>query len=344
VEYDTGEGSGPALLTFDLQGFLWASLSFADTVLRIDTSTQPSRDAMTEFRLTGLESFSPLGIAFSGDRIYISDHSSSRVVSSDLAFASFVSYWTSPSREFSTTLPGQIINDGKGNVYFPQHGGNWFSAIDEQGLLTEYEIPTGPLATVIFLGSSKDRIWFTEWASNKIAYLDTALKIPFELQPSQDEVILTDVKDESLDITLKQSGNNTAISLSEINVAVLGMTENGLQGVTYETLPSAANLTNADRIDIAIKLHAEAGAISGRYTIVVRATAAENDGLLVSKLYPVLLTIDVPPLSADEQDSSQAIEDSRSFQDLLRIVALSAAAVLGGYLVYKRMTKRFLQL
>jgi streptogramin lyase len=52
--------------------------------------------------------------------------------------------------------------------------------------MTEYNIPTGPLSTAVFIAVSDDgkKVWFTEWASNKIAYLDTTINIPlnFELE------------------------------------------------------------------------------------------------------------------------------------------------------------------
>ena len=49
--------------------------------------------------------------------------------------------------------------------------------------MTEYEIPTGPLATTVFVAISTDntKIWFTEWASNQIGYLDIKKQIPFKI-------------------------------------------------------------------------------------------------------------------------------------------------------------------
>ena len=50
--------------------------------------------------------------------------------------------------------------------------------------MTEYDIPTGPLSTALFISVSEDgkKVWFTEWASNKIAYLDTTIPVPFRMQ------------------------------------------------------------------------------------------------------------------------------------------------------------------
>ena len=49
--------------------------------------------------------------------------------------------------------------------------------------MTEYEIPTGPLATTVFVALSTDntKIWFTEWASNKIGFLNLTKQIPYKM-------------------------------------------------------------------------------------------------------------------------------------------------------------------
>lgn len=114
TEYATGEDSGPALLTFDDSGILWVTLSFSNSVLRIDPQALSSNNptaAMTELKLSGEDAFSPLGIAVSGDKVYVSDHGSSRMIVADTGFVSYVSYWTSPSVVFPTTLPSQVVTD-----------------------------------------------------------------------------------------------------------------------------------------------------------------------------------------------------------------------------------------
>jgi DNA-binding beta-propeller fold protein YncE len=155
---------------------------------------------MSTITLSKPDTFSPLGIAVISDggdgkktglqKMFVSDHGSSRVISSnDLklnTLQSYTSYWTSPSQVYPTTLPSQIVADKSGkNIYFPQHGGNRISKISsESGIMTEYDIPTGPLSTALFIAVSDDgkKVWFTEYASNKVAYLDTTLPVPFNLQ------------------------------------------------------------------------------------------------------------------------------------------------------------------
>lgn len=332
TEYSTGEDSGPALLTFDDSGILWVSLSFSNSVLRVDTQTL---SAMTELKPAGGDMFSPLGIAVSDDKIYVSDHGSSRLIIADKGFVNHISYWTSPSVAFPTTLPSQIVADRQGNIYFAQHGGNRISAIDEAGVMTEYEIPTGPLSTVVFIAASEDgKVWFTEWASNKIAYLDTAIQIPFTINVEKTAVTLDRSGRQSINISLSSSDTATSpVSLSEVEIGLTGMTESALRGVTYEAQPPRVNLQDARSAESEIQIRVEENARPGDYVAMARAFAPEKDGLVISKLYPVELILDVPePITS--QEGNKQTEDTTT-QDALRIGAPAGAAGLIAFAIYR---------
>lgn len=256
TEYFTGDDSGPTLLTFDDSGILWTTLSFSNSVLRIDTqslSSNPS-SAMTELGLTG-DTFSPFGIAVSGGKVYVSDHGSSRITVSDAGFANYVQYWTSPSAAFPTTLPSQVVADAQGNIYFPQHGGNRISVIDVTGVMTEYEIPTGPLSTTVFIAASCDgRVWFTEWAANKLAYLDTRMQVPLALGVEKTAVTLDETGPQTVRVSLGSSNTGSPVSLSEVEIGLTGMTESGLAGVTYEARPPRVDLQDASSAESEIRI------------------------------------------------------------------------------------------
>jgi virginiamycin B lyase len=177
-EYPTGDQSGPALLAFDDSGQLWVTLSFADSVLLAQPwALAPNSSlGMSRFSLPEPDRFSPLGIAFSEGKVFLPDHGSSRIIVADASsnLQQYDEYWTSPSSAFPTTLPSQIVvavsSDKQGKIYFTQHGGNRITEISKDGMITEYEIPTGPLSTVVYLSAASDgKVWFAEWASNKIA-------------------------------------------------------------------------------------------------------------------------------------------------------------------------------
>lgn len=347
TEYVTGKDSGPALLTFDEQGILWVTLSFSNSVLRVDSQTLSSNNpssAMTELKLSGEDAFSPFGIAVSDGKVYVSDHGSSRVTVSDTGFANYISYWTSPSIAFPTTLPSQVVADMNGNIYFPQHGGNRISVIDKAGVMTEYEIPTGPLSTAIFIAASDDgKVWFTEWASNKMAYLDTATQVPFTLNVERTAVTLDRSGPQSVAVSLNSlDAAASPVSLSEVEIGLTGMTESGLRGVTYEAQPPRVNLQQTEAAESEMQLRAQENARPGDYVAMVRAFAPEQNGLIVSKLYPVELVLDVPePASIQDNMLQNQPTSDKIIQDVLRIGAPLGAVGLAAFAIYRwRKAKR----
>ncbi|AFU57630.1 putative virginiamycin B lyase [Candidatus Nitrososphaera gargensis Ga9.2] len=339
TEYLVGQDSGPTLLTFDDKGILWVTLSFSNSILRVDTQalTSGQSSAMTELRLLGEDTFSPFGIAVVDDKVYISDHGSSRIVVADTGFANHQSYWTTPAVAFPASLPSQVVADKYGNIYFPQHGGNRISMIDNAtGVMTEYEIPTGPLATAVFIAASDDgKVWFTEWAANKIAYLDTTAKAPFTIGVEKTTVTLDTDTPQSIGVSLNSSvGGTDSVSILQVEIGLTGMTESGLKGVTYEAQPPRVNLQQTGSAESQIQISTLENAIPGDYVAMVRAFAPEQDGLVVSKLYPVELVLDVPEPIAS-QDSNQPQNADTTLQNALRIGAPLAAAGLIAVAIYR---------
>src|SRR6266508_4503605 len=204
TEYPTGDNSGPTLLTFDSKGILWITLSYANSILVVEPwllIPGIKSSGMYPISLAKPDFFSPFGIAtvlVKGiEKIFVSDHGSSRVIVAniDSDLKNYTSYWTSPSQALPMSLPSQVVSDKNGNIFFVQHGGNKIAKISsENGIMTEFEIPTGPLATSLFLAVSQDekRIWFTEWASNKMAYLDNTIQVPLNMMIRNNETTSTD--------------------------------------------------------------------------------------------------------------------------------------------------------
>lgn len=370
AEYSLPEDSGPSLLDFDDNGVLWVSLSYSRSVMRIEPwlLVSTSTAGMPVLSLPKPDSFSPFGIAVANNgKLYLSDHGSSRVIVSDAALQNYTSYWTSPSGSFPTTLPSQIVSDDKSeNIYFPEHGGNRIARIDSRGVMTEYEIPTGPLSAAVFAAVSHDgtRVWFTEWASNKVAYLDASVQVPFDAQILQPQRSITLTKNGAagLDVLIKKSvivngsDNNSSspapLSLSQVEVGITGMTESGLAGVTYQANPPRVNLQEnaSSSVESSIQLQALNNAKPGNYTAMIKVQAPEKDdgGLIVSKLYPVKLVLDVPQPAptqtegAPQSSSGNNIPTSALFdiRDMIRVLAAAAAVGLAGYIVYTKVKGR----
>jgi virginiamycin B lyase len=354
-EYPTGDQSGPALLAFDDSGQLWVTLSFADSVLLAQPwAIAPNSSlGMSRFSLPEPDRFSPLGIAFSEGKVFLPDHGSSRIIVADASsnLQQYDEYWTSPSPAFPTTLPSQIVvtavSDKQGKVYFTQHGGNRITEINKDGMMTEYEVPTGPLSTVVYLSAASDgKVWFAEWASNKIAYLDTAMQVPFTLNIEKIGMTLDGSSPQSITVSLNSSSSDATttttspVSLSEVEIGLTGMTESGLQGVTYEAQPPRMDLQDVKSNQSEIQISAQENARPGNYTFMVRAFAPENDGLVISRLYPVELTLDVPePTSTQDSETmfqNEGQQDSDTIvQDALMIAAPVGAAGLIAFGIYR---------
>jgi streptogramin lyase len=390
LEYRTGQNTGPTFVTFDNKGILWVTMSYSHNVLRVEPwALVPGRNSfgMSTTALPKPDMLSPFGIAVVGptektttpgvQKMFVSDHGSSRVVSSageinSNSFQSYTSYWTSPSRVYPTTLPGQIVKDKpEKNIYFPEHGGNRISKISiGSGEMTEYDIPTGPLSTTLFIAVSDDgkRVWFTEWASNKVAYLDMTVPVPFSLKiinnnnnNNNSAIILKANEPKTLDALLNANKKNASsspsfpLSLTEVELAVIGMSDSGLKGVSYAAKPQRIDLGQHPANKSQINLNVEQDqARSGQYTVMIKASASEKKDplLFVSLLYPITLTVDVPTTTSQQQQSQQ---QQNSFQDnsqksafpfggellrnMIRFLALSAAIGLIAFTIYRRIKR-----
>ncbi len=374
TEYPTGDNSGPTLLTFDYKGVLWITLSYANSILRVEPwllIPGIKSSGMYPISLAKPDFFSPFGIAtvqVKGiEKMFVSDHGSSRVIVSNLAsdLMNYTSYWTSPSQALPMSLPSQVVSDKAGNIFFAEHGGNKIVKISsDNGIMTEFEIPTGPLATSLFLTVDEDekRIWFTEWASNKIGYLDNTLQVPLNMLVTKNESASTNT--DITPITLKAGESfpvNAALTLdknksslvlaNDTELSVVGMTDSGLQGLGYTSKPQSLNLMDVPERDVGIDIKVETEkAIAGNYTIMIRASFLENDGLVLSLLYPQLVKLDVPTKPSEmnkiqnfQQFSSKNVESSNSsamFRDFLRIGAIAVVIILVGYLIYHNIMRR----
>ena len=360
-EYPTGDTTGPTLISFDKKGELWVTLSYAKSVLMVQPwllIPETKLSGMFEIKLKEPDTFSPFGIAITSNHnqstIYLSDHGSSRVIVSNLTseLKEYISYWTSPTQAYPATLPSQVVSDKFENVYFPEHGGNRISKISPTGLMTEFDIPTGPLATVVYIAVSQDvsKVWFTEWASNKIGYLDNSMTLPLELKPknaSQMSVKVNQTYRIEILVTKNNITGTSPISLNEIDLSATGMTDSGLQGLTYLANPQRFNMTKNPSINGTIDLTVDAKeAIAGKYTVMPRISTLEKDDLTVSLLYPQTVTLDVPVHKTQIQNLPSSVnneEGSNSMfiflRDLARYASIGVAAILIGYLVYRKIVK-----
>jgi len=352
TEYPIKINSGPSFLAFDANGSLLITLSYSNSVLVVPSENIQSNAFLDQYELSLPEPdfFSPFGISIFKDsqgieKIIVSDHGSSRVIVSDLesGLNEYVSLWTSPHEGYPQTLPSQIVHDEFGNIYFAQHGGNKISKIDTTGTITEYDIPTGPLSTAIYLDVSKDgkKVWFAEVLGNKIGYLDTGISVPFDLQTETKELIFTETKKSdqvTVEINNLDDGSGM-LSLDNMDVSLVGMTHSGLDGVSFSTNSDVINLNQKNKIETTLNVSIDQNIEPGTYQTMLQISASEiiDDSMKVSKLYPLTIIVDLPKTISPT--TIQNIEPDSEFRikDVIQYAAIGAIVILISILVYNRV-------
>jgi virginiamycin B lyase len=391
-EYPTGHSTGPTLLTFDNEGFLWSSLSYSNELLRLDPSMVIpgiELNGMLRIKLAHPDIFSPFGLSIVNNNnnnnnktntLFVSDHGSSRIISIPInnqnilneEIQNYTSFWTSPSKSFPNTLPSEIVSDKDGNnIYFAEHGGNRIAKFStDTKTMTEYEIPTGPLATTVFTSISNDntKVWFTEWASNKIGYLDITKRIPFQIKLNNESLnnkpIIFNDNHTSYQTNVSIIGNNFTNSnqdnllLNNITLSISGMTDSGLKGITYSFNPQRINLTESNRENSLLQLDMVNDDIirSENNTLMIVANTFNKDNLTTSILQPLPISI-IKPESSFDASSSTLEETTANYRnnnemqnfspeseinliDIIKYLSLAIAIILIGFIIYKRIKNR----
>ena len=403
IEYPTGESSGPTLVTFDEDDILWSSLSYSNEILRIEPwALTPGIEfnGMLKIKLKEPDIYSPFGLSVVnnnksdnnnrtiGNTLFVSDHGSSRIIAIPIynqnifneEILNYTSYWTSPSNNFPNTLPSEIVSDKKGNIYFAEHGGNRIAKFSpDTNTMTEYEIPTGPLATTVFVALSTDdtKIWFTEWASNKIGFLNLTKQIPYKMlltnkTLNDKPLIFTNNTSYKINISLIRNNftfnnqNQENLLLNNITLSISGMSDNGPKGITYSFNPQRINLTESNKENTLLKLDMvikdDDITRSENNTLMIIANIKDKNNLTTSVLQPLPIYIIKPeesypnsspslPSTLEEQTATNyenynTIKNSNSssseinFINIIKNIPLAIAIILIGYIIYKKMKKR----
>ena len=354
TEYTLKENSGPTFLVFDKEDFLWVTMSYSNSVLKInlDDLVSHGKSPITELKLPKGDLFSPFGLAIIDDngleKLVVSDHGSSRVIVSDVSsnLSSYSSYWTSQSSKYPQTLPGQIVPDEFGNVYFPQHGGNKISKLDIKiEKVTEYDVPTGPLSTIVYLAIDQEgkKIWFTEVLSNKIGYLDTTISIPINVKTSTNYIKIHEKNTtQILDVWIENDNAPSPILTNDVKLSLVGMTHSGIEGITYNIDPERIDLNKIPEIHSKISVAAQDKIKPGVYNIMLQVTAEEESDkdLKVSVLYPLEVSIEIPDVTMKqnyEKESEVNILPKITLKDVIQTIALSVAIGLSAFIVLRRI-------
>jgi virginiamycin B lyase len=268
------ENSGPALLFRTSDGKIWFTESFGKRIGWIEPSkaVAGSSHGITEFTPEGL--LSPVGIGVLNDVVWIADHGSSNVVAFFYLNGTVKVYPTSPAKAYPDSLPNQLIIDARGMVWFVQHVGNRIGVIDpNDGSMTEYVIPAGPLENTLWLAISlTGDIWFTKWTSNKIGVVRPLDRGFITIRVSEYTVDLR--PGDSKELVIHLTSNISSALPVELRAI------SSKKGITYEIDQKRILLEPGKMHRAKILLHTDSNIEAGEYVVAVQAA---SDFIIQSK-------------------------------------------------------------
>ncbi|HXY82110.1 MAG TPA: hypothetical protein VEH56_00205 [Candidatus Saccharimonadales bacterium] len=274
------ENSGPADLFIDSANRIW----FTESTARAIGVFYPNNSTFSEFRFNSL--FAPVGISMDPTgQIWIADHGLNQIGQFNPATRQLIIFPTShPANEiFPSSLPNDISIDDSGQVWFTEHVGNRIGKIDPvHHTLTEYQIPTGPISTTLWLTTLPEgEICFAEYSSNKIGILDPTVPIPFAITLNQEGAKVGQGSATPLQLTVNGQVNS-------LQLFVVSTSDNsGALNASFSSNPiNPVSLPNTNPI-VVVDVQASQGAIPGQYVMAIGGSLKE---VSVSVLLPVTVT------------------------------------------------------
>lgn len=271
------DNSGPADLFIDSANRIW----FTESTARAIGVFDPSNSTFREFRFNSL--FAPVGISMDPTgQMWIADHGLNQIGQFNPATRQLITFPTSnPANEiFSSSLPNDISIDRSGQVWFTEHVGNRIGKIDPvHHTLTEYQIPTGPISTTLWLTTLPNgKICFAEYSSNKIGILDPTVPIPFAITLNQKDTKVRQGSATPLQLTV--NGQVNSLQLFVVSTS----NNSGALNASFSSNPiNPVLLPNTNPI-VVVDVQASQGAIPGQYMMAVGGSLKQ---VSVSVLLPV---------------------------------------------------------
>ena len=309
------QNSVSADFTIDLENNLWFTNWIPDqegslvkiNQTKFDLAIQNNSEVI-EFNFFPLPNdlSTPNGISEDNSgNIWIADSSSSLFFKFDPISENFTKYSTSDPPIFSYgNHTGQIkssisqpywIEKSPSGIVFNEPSANRIAVFDPTSeTLVEYSIPSkNPywgdcdnekncgISQVFDFTIDGDKIWFTEWAENKIGVLDTSILLPIDVQPDTNRISIKPGESKDLYFVI------SSISQSPIKVSPIFNNpdfENNVN-VTYNS--NENYLLNSDiPLEISISVSASEIATSGEYKILL---GVETDLISFSKFVTVTI-------------------------------------------------------
>jgi hypothetical protein len=166
-------------------------------------------------------------------------------------------------------------------MWFNEHTGNRIGFFDAKDMiLSEYEIPTRPAdgfvvypLNIALDPNANNKLWFSEWNTNKFGVLDTGIQIPFNIKANSNEIIINQNQTTELVFEITKTANlhqnNSTISFMASSSM---MSNSELANMTAKFFPPTLNMSEFENIS-KIRLVLESNDMQkGDYILGIGAT------------------------------------------------------------------------
>ena len=243
--------------------------------------------------------------ADSDGNIWIADTSSSYFFKFDSLNEEFTKYITSIPNEpnygnYSGVIKSPIsrpywtlIDDNK--LVFNEQTSNSIGIFDiQKESITEYTIPSrNPgwadcgliddcgVAQVFGFDVFGDKIWFSEWAENKIGVIDTSKPLPISVQVKTDTVFLKKGENTKLDLILTYKN-----SISQDDIEIISSNTAPYQSFSYISTTSERNQIQDNEEIVQITISSDEKSLPGKYKLLL---GGQTDEVVIAKYIDVVI-------------------------------------------------------
>ncbi len=291
TEFEIGNDSFPSGLFLENDN-VWIAQVLGNKLLRfniidysdiisIEKTFEISNDSKTDV-------YSPTDIFVASNEVWFTEHGTSTISQYNLDTNQVKRFPTSANSFNATTLPFWLKESSPNGLWINEHTGNKIAFFNTTDMtLLEYDIPSRPHdGTIVYplgLTVTQDRVWFSEWNTDKIGVLDRNISIPFDISTDIRQITIpknTAGEPVMIDFTIHK--NQEIVSEKPISFVVSSSMEPALSLVNMTAKFSNDKISPSDIEDSKIRLLIESNfAPIGNYTLGISAT----DGLVTKSIF-----------------------------------------------------------
>ncbi|MGQ0637767.1 MAG: Vgb family protein [Nitrososphaerota archaeon] len=300
TEFDVGSDSNPSGLFLE-KDHVWISQILNHKLVKFNVVKDSNGFVKDVVRISEIPSseaisiYTPTDLIIQNDNlIWFTEHGTSTITRYHTESQKITRFPTSANPYQTTTLPfwmrESISGDG---LWFNEHTGNRIAFLNTKEMtLLEYEIPTRPSdGYVVYpLGitidpSNSNKLWFSEWNTDKIAVVDLNIPVSFDIHSNVDKVVLSGVNDTTnIDVELIRNDSsivsNNSNNIVSLKASSSMMPNGGFANVTASFSRDTINLGEIKETEVGLSLQNDS-ATSGNYTLVISAT----DGIVTKSIF-----------------------------------------------------------